>query len=237
MVSTSKEMVAANARQFEDHLSICRPALVTHTDSTRFYECFDRFFSVSSSIYQKVSPLSSITIPAPLLEKCIVQSSDPLWKHSFQICLDNIPYFMRDLKNSSNSFLDISHLATADQVRSGRIPIACPYLPSEDHPCYTPQTYILHLKNILDLMNEYENYTFVPISAEQWPGYNLIVNDGMAILIGGKYPSAMLEMRRPEMVQACQEHLLRIADRNMGEGMMREKIKIRIKTLIRELEE
>ena len=86
-------------------------------------------------------------------------------------------------------------------------------------------------------MNEYENYTFVPISAEQWPGYNLIVNDGMAILIGGKYPSAMLEMRRPEMVQACQEHLLRIADRNMGEGMMREKIKIRIKTLIRELEE
>lgn len=237
MVSTSKEMVDANARQFEDHLSICRPALVTHTDSTRFYECFDRFFSVSSSIYQKVSPLSSITIPAPLLEKCIVQSSDPLWKHSFQICLDNIPYFMRDLKNSSNSFLDISHLATADQVRSGRIPIACPYLPSEDHPCYTPQTYILHLKNILDLMNEYENYTFVPISAEQWPGYNLIVNDGMAILIGGKYPSAMLEMRRPEMVQACQEHLLRIADRNMGEGMMREKIKIRIKTLIRELEE
>lgn len=74
------------------------------------------------------------------------------------------------------------HLATADEVRSGKVYVASPFPTHPEHPRYTPGTYILHLKNILRLMEQYENYFFLPYDSQE--SYNLLVNsDGPALLM------------------------------------------------------
>lgn len=49
-------------------------------------------------------------------------------------------------------------------------------------------------------------------------------------------PAMMIELRRPEMVAACQEHLMRIAEQDGFSGISRDRIRIQINSLIRELE-
>lgn len=236
MVSADRELVNAHAEHFQEYLSRCRPALTVHRDPAEFGPAVGKLLSMRGAIFQKVAPLSSSTIPAELLEQCMEQTSNPVWKDAFRISLDNISVFEQRL--SENKFLDIARLATAERVRSGLIPIGCPYMPYEGHPCYTPETYALHLKNILRLMDQYENYHFLPISPARYPGYNLLVNESnMALLMRGEGPPAlMLELCQPDLVLACQEHLIRIAELDGPDGIRRERVRIQLNALIRELQ-
>ena len=50
------------------------------------------------------------------------------------------------------------YLASAKEIRSGTVPVASSSRNYCGQPYYTPETYCLHLKNILRLMEQYENY-------------------------------------------------------------------------------
>ncbi len=239
MVSNEKKLVNAHCEQFSDFLSACRPALTVHKGAEYFYPSINELMTMNGAVCQKVAPISTCTMPAELIDICIesIESSPfPEWANAYQKIRNDLPMYEKRFKESP--FLDICRLSSAEHVRSGTIPIGSPYMPYEGYPCYTPETYVMHLKNILRLMDEYENYTFLPISAERWPGYNLLVNDGgLALLARGDAPPAMmLEMRRPEMVLACQEHLMRIAEKDGYSGISRDRIRLQINSLIRELQ-
>ena len=71
---------------------------------------------------------------------------------------------------------------------------------------------------------------------DNWNQYNLIVNDeGTALLGKVCEPFLMLEMQRPELVIACYEYLIRKAETIGYTGVHKQKIKIQIQRLIKEL--
>ena len=149
--------------------------------------------------------------------------------------LDELPRFEARLQQGP--FIDMSTLATAEEVRAGTVYIASPHKAGSSHLAYTPETYILHLQNILRLLDQYENYHFLPYQEEK-QDYNLIVNEGgIALLIHTSDPILVLDIRRPEMVLACREHLLRKAEKIGYEGIQRTKVRMELKALIRELQE
>ncbi len=235
-VSTDKELVNAHAEQFREFLSMCRPALIYHKDPADFPSTLIKVLSSEGGIYLKTAPLSVTSMPGEVAQYALDRSISPVWIDEFSQIIQIIPKIENALKNKV-TFFDISRLDSAEDVRAGRVAIACPYLPSKDHPCYTPETYILHLKNILRLMDTYENYFFLPIDADKWPGYNLVVNEsGMALLLNSEAPPAiMLELRRPEIILACKEHIIRLAEKEGCSDIHREKIRLKIKSLINEL--
>lgn len=147
--------------------------------------------------------------------------------------LDNLDAFEARLQK--DAFIDMSELASAEEIRAGQVPITPPC--NNSAPLYyTPETYILHLKNILRLMNQYENYYFLPCKNNDRNHYGLIVSENdMALLLRSTPPSLMLEIHRPEMVQACREHLLRLAEQEGFNGIHKTKTRSRIKALIQEL--
>lgn len=235
LVSTDSKLIRENINQFQDYLSLCRPALTVHDSLKDFIPCFQDILSRTGTTIQKTFPLSANTLPKELLTQLVKDTDQPGWKYTFQMYLDEIPRFEERLNHGP--FIDISELATAQEIRSGKISIASPYKIYEEQPVYTPETYILHLQNILRLMEEHEDYHFVPSSRESRHDYNLFVNsDGLALLVRNAAPPLMFEIRRPEMVQACNEHLLRMADLAGIDGIQRTKTRMQIKALIRELQ-
>ena len=63
-----------------------------------------------------------------------------------------------------------------------------------------------------------------------------MVKDGqLALLVRTSQPLTVFEISQPEIVQLCQEHLLKIADRAGYTGVFRAKVKSQIKERIREL--
>ena len=58
----------------------------------------------------------------------------------------------------------------------------------------------------------------------------------MALVIRTIEPFIMLEIRRPQMITALREHLLRKVDSKGYEGIHREKVRMTLRALIQELE-
>lgn len=235
LVSTEKELVNAYTQQFRDHMALCRPAIAVHTSFEEYGPCFSDYFARDGFTIQKVSPLSTTTMPVECLRRCQEQIQEPSWKNVFRMFIEENPRFEQRLRDGT--FIDISQLANVRDIRAGKVPIASTYKTSPSHPCYTPETYAMHLRNILRLMEEYENYWFVPFRGEMRHDYNLFVNDsGLALIARLSRPALLLELRRPEMVQACKENLLYMTDKDGYDGIRRRKICMEISALIRELQ-
>lgn len=234
MFSTDQTLVDAFEKQFQEHISLCRPALTFHPDPKDFISCFSDLFSRPGDVIQMVNPLSVNTLPRELLERYVQETDRPEWKITFQMYLNEIPRFEERLNHGP--YIDMSRLATPKEVRAGNVFVASAFATYPEHPRYTPETYILHLQNILRLMDQYDNYFFLPYSSEEQQIYNLIVNEsGLALLIRVQMPPLMLELRRPEMVVAFREHLLRKAESLGYDGIHRKKVRMQLRTLIQEL--
>ncbi|MDD5952360.1 MAG: hypothetical protein PUC32_01710 [Oscillospiraceae bacterium] len=235
LFSTDPKLVKAYTEQFQEHLYTCRPALNGYTKFEEFLPFTQELLAQPGDVIHQVVPLSPNTIPRALLEQCVREERDPVWKQTFAAFLKGIPQFEQRL--SQYHYLEISRLPSVEEIRSGTIRIGTPYKSCASHLFYTPKTYAMHLRNIVRLMDQYENYCFLPLERDPWPDYNLMVNEeGLALLFRISLPPLMLELRRPELVMACREHLLRSAEQTGYEGIHRTKIRIRLIHLIEELE-
>lgn len=234
MVSTIPEVVQAYTKQYFDFLELCQPAIISHTNIVDFFPCFEEIFKRNNRVIQFLNQLSATTIPAQCYEKWLQDSPNDYWTQSFELYLNNIFRFEEKLKNYE--YIDIACLASAKDIREGKVPIITPYAYTDEQITYTPETYIMHLENIIYLMQQYENYYFIPLEQPSENNYNLIVNeDGIALLIRLSSPALMLEIHRPEIVQGCSEHLLRMAEKVGYQGIHKTKIINQLKSLIREL--
>ena len=235
LFSTDPDLVSAYTKQYYDYLSMCRQAITVYKDPLDFFDPLMDTFARKGDVTQQVNTLSINTMPKELLEQCIQTVDDPVWKRTFQMYLNEAPHFENCLKR--NKCLDISRLSSVKEVREGKVPIASPYDDTPDHPTYTPETYILHLKNILRLMDQYDNYYFVPAPKHDRQDYNLIVNEnGMALMIRTTSPPLMLRFERPEFILACQEHLIHKAEAAGYDELNKTKIVMRLKNMITELQ-
>ena len=235
MFSTDPQMVGAMEKQFNEHLALCKPSLNVHRDYRDFATAYAEFFSRKGDVAQEVNSLSLNSMPRELLERCMQDSAAVVWEEGFQAHLEEIPRFEARLQEQV--FIDMCCLATAQEVRAGTLPVVAL---SSDYPgqFYIPETYCMHLKNILRLMEKYENYCFVPLEKKECADFNLFVSEGgMALVVRTIEPFIMLDIRRPQMIVALQEHLLRRADSKSYRGIEREKTRMTLRALIQELED
>lgn len=235
MFSTDTQLVGAFEKQFHELLALCRPALNVHRSITDSAPCFSEFFSRQGETIQEVNSLSINSMPRELVEWCIQNVSDKQWEQTFRIILDRMPSFEERLQQES--YIDMCRLATAEEVRAGVVPVAVPINTDAGQLYYTTETYCIHLKNILRLMEQYENYFFIPLREKEVLNYNLFANEGgMALIVRTQSPITVLEISRPAMVTALSEHLLRKADAVGYDGIHREKARMELRALIQELE-
>lgn len=236
LFSTDPQLIEASMEQFREHLALCRPALRFHPDANDFLPSTIQFFDRPGDVIQMVSPLPINTMPPQLLELCRQNFVQQVWKNTMQMFIEQQPRLEKRLEHEV--WIDLAPLASAEEIRAGKVSVACPYSSCPEHLCYTPETYVMHLNHILYLLEHYENYHFVPYEQGKQSSYNLFANEGgSALMFRSTPPALMLEMERPEMVQACREHLLRIAERIGYDGIQRLKTVLQIKSLIHELQQ
>ena len=192
--------------------------------------CFHRFLSTPVAHIQKGLSLPPATMPDELVTQFLNDNPDSLGV-SMRIA------YQRDKMYDNLRNVDICPLATVNQVLSGRVPVIFPVVKQEVPIYYTPRTYALHLKNILEIMDTYPDYFFVPIEYNPDDNVCIIVNEGSeALLVRTALPSMVLDFNHPQLVQNFQEYLYRIANEIGYADINRRKIRAQIKELINALE-
>lgn len=234
MFSTDPTLVSAFEKQFQEHISLCRPALNVYREPEEAYPCYRDYFKGRGESVQCISSLSLCSMPRNLLEDCIRETESEIWRTTCRFFLDDIPDFESKLEKSR--FIDICRLSTAEEIRSGSVLVSSLSGEYSGQPCYTPETYVLHLKNILRLMDTYENYSFLPLEEKEYADVDLFINeDGPALIVRNTSPLITLEIRRQTMVIAFREYLLRKADTVGYDRITREKTRMVLRSLIQEL--
>lgn len=236
--STDPELVHAYAAQFQETLEMCRPVLKVSDHMDTLSNTLKEFHSNPGEHIQLVSHLPSVTLPEELIDRIEHESSHPVYKDIFNQVREDSAYFIQQVENAP--FLDIVPLLSAGEVKKGKALIGMPVAITPEHPRYTPETYILHLKHILHLIDTYENYHFLPYDssyASLPSSYHLFVNEcGLAVIVSTRDPLVM-EMRQPEMVMACREYLMEVAARlNYRQSIQRSRVRLRLQNLINELQ-
>lgn len=236
IVSTEKKFVSANEEQFSEYLALCKSALRVHKEPEKFPPIYLDFLEMQGDICQKTMPLSTLSMSAELVGIFSKQFKDSLWKRSFNRFIKKFPLLEQHF--SAHTHIDICPLNSAKEIAEGKVPVASPYMPDDSHICYTPETYILHLENILRLMDTYKGYYFIPINPKTYQYYNLLVSEGGKALLsnGLKISPMVMEFRRPEIVLACKEHLMRIVDAEGGLEGSKKRARAEIVELISDLQ-
>ena len=220
--------------EFRDYLSLCRPMLNIYKSPEDLMQSFIQFLTPRGERIQKLLSLSAETAPAGLLDYCIGKRDSADLKRLGSIYQEEMERLEKE--GDKYNLIDIVCLATARQVRDGLVPITTSRGTSEIL-YYTPETYVLHLKNILRNLETCEHYHFVTWSGDFEQDSALMVKEEhRALLVHIHEPFTVFEISQPDMVALYREYLLRIAEKLGYKGKHRMKIKSQIRDLIHELE-
>ena len=235
MYSTDPSLIAAMGRQFDHYLSLCKPSLKVYREIADCVPILSGLIHLQGDIIQTPSSLSIISMPPELIERCVRETQVTIEQQLYASFIQNQAIVMKHLQNYA--FIDMCPLATAADVRAGRVPMG---LYVEDHPhqlYYTPEAYVLHLRSILLLMEQYENYTFIPLRDSESESFAQFINEGgLALLFRINAPLIMLEIQRPSMITAFRENLLRKAESLGYDKSARQRTRMELRALIQELE-
>lgn len=236
LLTTDQRLTQIYASQFQDLLSLCQPMLDTHTLPDDLMQCFTRFISADGARIQQLPSLSAETAPPEVMEYCLKRIQEPDLKILGQLYQQEMKFI--EEKWVKYGLIDIARLANADEVRKGNVPVIFSIGEKYELVYYTPELYILHLQNILRLLEVCENYHFIPLPDAMPDDGSMMVREGQsALLLHTNAPFTVFEITQPDSLLFCREHLLRIAERAGYTGIGRIKTISRIKELIRELQQ
>lgn len=230
VLTAESAIVSIKEIEFKTFLSYCRPTMNIYESAEEVSSCFQKFLSTPVGHIQKGLSLPPAAMPAELISQFL--SGNP----------DSLGVSMRTAYQKDEMFdnmrnVDICPLATVNQVVSGRVPVIFPVVKQEVPIYYTPKTYALHLKNVLEIMDSRPDYFFVPIEYNPEDNVCIIVNEGSeAMLIRTALPSMVFDFNHPQLVQNFQEYLYRIANEIGYSDINRRKIRAQLKELINALE-
>lgn len=230
VLTAEQGIVSVKEAEFKTFLSYCRSTMDIYESEEDVSACFSRLISTKTGHIQKGLSLPPAAMPDEIVDQFL--SSNP----------DELGANMRTSYREQSAFdeyrnVDICPLATVEQVKSGRVPIIFPVVKQNVPLYYTPATYAKHLKNILDIIDNYPNYYFVPIPYDPEDNVCIIVNEEKeAMLIRTAFPSMIFDFNHPQIVRHLQEYLYQIANSVGYTDISRKKIRSQIKELITALE-
>lgn len=205
-IVTEPPLVNDVAETVKDLIRLCQPALNIHKDFNSAYYCFEKLQSI---------PVPQISLRNSLPPESLSKQDVENIRKSFPFIttskyLDELNRYIEDLKDQVH--VDIVKLANARQVRSGKVKMIVPGIPLAQCPSYTPASYIRHLRNIINLLETYDNYFFAPISYDIVLDNAIFIRQNTTALLVNNEPFITYEVNAPELVIALQESLLRKLD-------------------------
>ena len=153
----NEKAVASFAEEFKQYLDLCRPLMriFTAKDKEAYMETLSEFEKEQADTIIKTESISMLTMPETLVAEIIARPScekiDFLDYHKTR--LQN---FRRNIRSSS--FTEIIQLPDIETVKKGKVKIAFSDVLSGGDAFYTAEEYILHLENLVHLLETYENF-------------------------------------------------------------------------------
>jgi len=199
--------VAAHEEEFMQYLRLCRPLM-------RIFKAKDREAALStlaefekerSNVLLNVESLSLLTMPetliAKILERTGLESAGFPDYHRIRL-----EHFRQSV--SAHTFTEIIVLPEPRAVIEGQVKVSLSDMLEGGAVYYAPEEYLLHLQNIVKLLDTYENYHVCLVDGPLEDRYTICVKEDLGVIVAKTSPPPiMLAMNEGNMTSAFWDFL------------------------------
>lgn len=218
LLSTDRQLVHALSEDFKDVAGRCRHMMNLHTmdKPEHLFQCIADIDSIEDTGIYKSSTLSVISLPQAIIDR-VRSSGRPFAAQMCDTWTQRLAHREKVLQD--NIIVDMVHLVPPEEIMRGRQEIPGTKMIPGTPFYYTPEEYILHLENILWLLNHCPHYQLVLANDALFAKVILYVKGiHRAILVKHDNNFAIIEITEQHMVALLYDYLRHMADENMSVG-------------------
>lgn len=152
-----RETIRAFEEEFRQYLFLCSPLMriFTEKDADPYFDMLLEFEKKEGDSILMTESLSFLTMPEPVALSMLARTD---WTSDQipEIVHNRTRVFEEILQN--NSFTEIIRIFDVDTVKKGEIKVAFSLMMGGGAACYTAEEYILHLENVVRLLDTQKNF-------------------------------------------------------------------------------
>lgn len=235
ILTTNPEMVQCLESEIDDYLELCLPATSFYDYEKSYeelYQCVSSFYAYQADCINIVGGLSYITTPKEVLQD-FAQSSDNISAfdliHHFESEYADIERLLQRHRYTEifaiDSFEDIISGKASSCAINGKVFF------------YTPHAYIMHLKNIVAMLEKYENYHIFLFNERKIESCIYVKKGYSTLAILYKSPYSVCETKNLNMVDAVWEYAKNEMEQGCSDEANKMQVMMKINKLILRLED
>ncbi|MPM10204.1 hypothetical protein SDC9_56531 [bioreactor metagenome] len=232
-----EKAVKSFADEYNQYLALCRPLMriFTAKDEEAYLKTLSEFEKEQSDTIIKTESLSLLTMPESLARSLLLKldfkNTDILGYHKARIAT-----FLKNLR--SNRFTEIIQLTPPQAVAGGKVKIAFSNMLSSGAMYYTGEEYVLHLKNLISLLDSFPNFHIYIADGIRDEGYTVYAREDLGTIVAKtSTPAVVLAMNENNMAAAFWDFLLNTVGKKFYENPENQRTADRLRAYIREFEE
>lgn len=200
--------VAALAEEYNGYLQICKPLMRIFTPNERleFLATINEFEKESSDAIIKAGFLSLATMPASVASDMLERTDEPVKREIMEYFYHRRDNFEKNLWH--DRFFEIVQLPDLEDIKAGKVEVGFAGLKETPKIFYRPEEYRLHLENIIQLLQHYDNYQFFINKENRHYEYRLYVKEDLgAIIIKTTPPYIVFAINESNMTAAFWDYM------------------------------
>ncbi len=225
------------ADEYNQYLALCRPLMriFTARDEEAYLKTLSEFEKEQADTIMKTESLSLLTMPEDLarslLLKLNLKDPDILGYHKARIAT-----FRKNLR--SIRFTEIIQLPPPKAVFGGKVKVAFSDMLSSGAMYYTPEEYVLHLKNLISLLDDFPNFHVYLADEIRDEGYTVYAREDLGTIVAKtSTPAVVLAMNENNMTAAFWDFLMNTVGKKFYESPDNHSVAHKLRAYVWELGE
>lgn len=197
------KVILALQEEFNDYFSFCRPLMKIFTKSKRreVIEILQEFEGEDSDTLIASDSLSTITMPMNLYGSFFTRAKININEELTSFFHSRIEAFEKNLQK--HKFIEVVTTPDIENIQPCNTKI--PFFPafSEHQLFYTEEEYLLHLENVIRLLNEHKNFHVILKANRDISDFMLYVKEDVGVIISKtSIPSIMFAINESNLIGA-----------------------------------
>jgi len=210
LIFRKREAIDSFVEEFSQYLRFCRPLMriFTQKDAGAYIDTLLEFEKEKSDTILKTESLSFLTMPENLAFEIMEHTG---WaSDQFREAYRRRKAIFHDILKT-NSFTEIIRLPDIETVREGTVSMALSLVMGGGTACYTAEAYILHLENIVRLLNTHENFHIYMMNEPGESRYMVYAKEDVGSIVAKtSTPPVALGINENNMTAAFWDFLMNI---------------------------
>ncbi|MFA5577239.1 MAG: hypothetical protein WCZ27_02170 [Tissierellaceae bacterium] len=194
--------------EYNNYQKLCRPLMKLYNQKTQldYQKLLERLEKSRGATILESGGLSILSMPVDLGQDLVNRASDSL-PVGFK---DDIGTRIREFekKLADDQIIEIIRLPGEEEIKGDRIRLGLAHLMAREEIYYSREDFILHLENIIGLLEGYENYHII-ISKDQAEGdFSILIKEGLGVIVSRQSPPPVsIKIDESNIVAAVWDYL------------------------------